>query len=260
MKQKTGGALVLCIALLMSACGENPVIDDGNNTREGEERVPAANASEHKDGGEYIAVEGKDGNTVPTTPPVQEPGQEIRGMEPFDIDVFNAHRAVWEKDPVLAYVFTQTHSGPGMDISVTIEVNEDDIPENLPDRNEPEPVLFCGTISELYEKIAALWTEQRYTADSFLIKYDGEPVLQGDDPAIYHYPTDIQIRNMDNSGRDYNAWIHIDKILLPPWGQGDDAEAGNKEPQLRPEWWGGGEWGAVIIGVPPWLKAVNKEP
>jgi hypothetical protein len=211
MKQKTGGVAVLCILLLMSACGKNPVID-GGNIREREEAA-AGKASEQEEGGGYITAEGKDGSANSTTPPVQEPGQEIRSMEPFDIDVFNAQKAAWEKDPIEAFIFTQTHSGPGMNISATIQ-EVFDSPSILSDKNknEPEPVLFCSTISELYEKIAALWTEQRYTADSFLIKYDSEPVIGM--PFSYHYPTDIQIKNIDNSGGDYNVRIHIDTILI----------------------------------------------
>jgi hypothetical protein len=209
MKQKTRGAAALCVALLMSACGDPSA--DGSNIREAKGSV-ADKASEQEEGGEYITAEGKDGSANSTTPPAQEPGQEIQGMEPFDIDVFNTHRAVWEKEPLLGYGFTQTHTGPGMDISVAIQILHG-IPESLPDKNEPEPLLFCSTIPELYEKIAALWAEQRYTADSFLIKYNVP--LNDDLPyQFYHYPAYIQIRNIDNSGGDYNVYILINNFAI----------------------------------------------
>jgi hypothetical protein len=266
-QQKTGGALVLCIALLMSTCGENPVIDDGNNTSEREERIPAGNTSEQKDGGEYIAVEGKDdntlvtppaqepgqeiqgvesfdpdifdsereeqvpagntaeqkdggeyitaegkdGNTVPTAPPVQEPGQEIQGMEPFDPDIFNRERAAWEAGHPTHYTFYQIHKGPEIYLSTLSEVKNDIAYHPvLPDENRPDPVLRCNTISELYEKIDELWTEQRYPRVSFLIKYG----------AFGHCPTDIQIKNINGSGDDYFVHLEVEVKLMVggvPW-------------------------------------------
>jgi hypothetical protein len=119
-------------------------------------------------------------------------------MEPFDPDVFNTQRAAWEAEHPETYCFSQEHDGPpGMYLSRDISV-VNDIPVGpvlLP--ADPDPWLRCNTISELYEKINALWIEQRKTGASFLIDYNDQR----------HYPTDIQIKNINGSGYDYTVAI-----------------------------------------------------
>jgi hypothetical protein len=78
----------------------------------------------------------------------------------------------------------------------------DDIPRDilLPGENEPDPFLRCSTISELYEKIDALWNEYRYSEAAFLIKYDDQR----------HYPTNIRFRNINDKGsHDYRVVIYV---------------------------------------------------
>jgi hypothetical protein len=95
-------------------------------------------------------------------------------------------------------------------------ISEDDLFFAPPGENWLYPFVFCHTISELYEKINALWTEQQYDGSAFLIKYDGR----------LNYPTAIQIKNIYNSGYDYLVQVtvneldrdHIDDDDGPPWG------------------------------------------
>jgi hypothetical protein len=61
------------------------------------------------------------------------------------------------------------------------------------------PMFLCSTISELYEKLDILWTEQRNTNALFLIEYNGQR----------HYPKYIQIKNINNSGYDYTVRIGV---------------------------------------------------
>jgi hypothetical protein len=159
--------------------------------------------------GENPGIDTEEREDTPITPPAVEPGQEA--LEPFNEDVFNIRRAAWEARE-LDYIFTQVHSGSGIDLSVTIRVDKH-IPGRPPSKNDPEPLLFCSTISELYEKIAALWSESRYTPSSFLIKYDGKPLSHTDWPQ-FHYPTEIQIKNINDSGNDYTVRICIDGLIL----------------------------------------------
>jgi hypothetical protein len=140
-------------------------------------------------------------------------------MEFFDIVVFNMRRAAWEDEHPNWYSFKQTHEGqPEMYLSRGGHV-EYDIPiPKWPISASPlelPPVLLCDTISELYEKIDKLWAEQRYTADSFLIKYNDEH--------NYPYTSVIRIKNLNDNGYDYTLCI---------WAQFDGDE--------------------IIIGVVPW--------
>jgi hypothetical protein len=68
---------------------------------------------------------------------------------------------------------------------------------------------MCDTVSELYEKIATVWAEQRYTA--FLIEYDDQ----------HHCPSDIQIKNLNDSGYNYT-------VLIRTTFNGDEIDT---------EWW-----------------------
>jgi hypothetical protein len=133
-------------------------------------------------------------------------------MEPFDPAVFNIHKAAWEADHSNAYKFfhdhrrsqTDLHTGNSYIIVDDIvrvqwslsELLEDDIPDaflfiySTPGENWVYPFIFCHTMSDLHEKINALWTEQVYEGSTFLIKYDDR----------LNYPTAIQIKNIYNSG------------------------------------------------------------
>jgi hypothetical protein len=123
-------------------------------------------------------------------------------MEPFDRMVFNTHRAAWKAEHPDAYGFSQTHKRSQIALYESAYTTVvDDIPDgflfpfSVPGVPEHEwyPMFLCNTVSGLYERIDAVWTEQRYTGVLFLIKYDEE----------YHYPVAIQIKNIDNSGYDY---------------------------------------------------------
>jgi hypothetical protein len=97
MKQKTLGVLALSAALLFSAYGEI-FVADLSNIREKNTEDPAVS-----------------GNTNGGL--VSEQDQKIEGMERFDPNVFNTHRAAWEEaGQPNQYGFYQSHSGPGMDM------------------------------------------------------------------------------------------------------------------------------------------------
>jgi hypothetical protein len=172
MKQKTLGTLALFAAVLFGACG----VDLSNNT------------------------------TLPVRESVQE---EIR-LEPFDPAVFNAQRTAWETEHPDVYHFIESHYGPGMNtlgyslgypLFVTLVKN--DIPEVVRE-NDTEFLLLCDTVSGLYEKLDTLWTEQRYTGDSFLIEYNGQR----------HYPRRIKIKNINDSGDDYKVMIYVANEII----------------------------------------------
>jgi hypothetical protein len=71
-----------------------------------------------------------------------------------------------------------------------------------PGANWLYPFLFCYTISDFYEKINALWDEQRYNGSAFMIRYNSQ----------LNYPTAIEIKNIYNSGCDYFLVVTIDKL------------------------------------------------
>jgi hypothetical protein len=188
MWQKTLCVLALFAALLFSGCGEISVIDLSNE-KPREAAKEAGNSSVEKEDGIVIVDEDA------TTPPEQILGE----LQPFDESVFTTKRAAWEASSNYEYGFTQTHSGPGIYLSTDTTV-VDGIPTGtvvLSGVNEPEPLLFCNTISELYKRINTLWSEQRYTGASFLIQYNNR----------YNYPVFIQIKNIDDSGGDYTLRI-----------------------------------------------------
>jgi hypothetical protein len=225
MKQKILGAWALFAVLLFSACEEMFVRDLTITQKKTEESAVAGNHSEQEEDAPVIN-EGNHINITVTT----EGGQEIQGMEPFDVAVFNTQRAAWEADHRHQgwYSLDQDHDGPGMEGYRYGHEVVNDIPKNtgmvvndIPDgrmllpwgKDNPDP-LRCTTISELYEKIDTLWTEQRNTGDPFLIQYDNER----------HYPKCIQIKNINDSGYDYRVviWVSYEEDLIPfviggPW-------------------------------------------
>jgi hypothetical protein len=149
--------------------------------------------------------------------PVEKPVQDI-DMKPFDIAVFNTQRAAWEAEHPSSYSFNYTHEGqPGIYRAGTTTVPAWPAFEGTSGGGSistaplVEPPLVCGTLSELYEKIAALWAEQRYTAASFLIKYN--------ETHSYPYPSVIQIKNFNNSGYDYtlHIWAQFSGDEFPGW-------------------------------------------
>jgi hypothetical protein len=198
MKRKTLGVLVLSAALLFGACRENPVIDLNITDKKAEERIVPDNSS----------------------------GQGIEGMEPFDIAVFNTERSAWEAEHPEPYNFIQWHRRYSWLYSCGPITVVNDIPDKvvllLPwpvpldeNGNLWTPLLLCSTISDLYEKINALWIDHGNTGASFLIKYSGQ----------FHYPTDILLKNINDSGDNYQAYFTI---------------------QL-PDNDGGGYWGGVVV-------------
>ncbi|MDR3130684.1 MAG: hypothetical protein LBU18_03985 [Treponema sp.] len=120
--------------------------------------------------------------------------EEIR-MEPFDAAIFNTHRAAWEGDHPGWYRFHQEHDGPQAIYLYAVTDVVNDIPESivLPGKDRQDPWLRCSSISELYEKLYMLWTEQSNTNALFLIEYNEQR----------HYPKYIQIKNINDSGYDY---------------------------------------------------------
>jgi hypothetical protein len=233
LMQKTLSTLALFAALLFSACGEDSILNNANERDE----------------------------NVLKTPSALEIGQEIYDMEPFDAAVFNIYKAAWEANHPNAYNFYHDHRRSQADLHTgeniivvddiprvewpISELSEDDIPGliyygylsvfSAPGENWLYPFVFCHTISELYEKINALWTEQYYENSAFLIKYDSQ----------LNYPTDIQIKNIYNSGYDYLVQIKVDELdrdhindpfvwggltvsnipLMPPSGQEEETKA-----------------------------------
>jgi hypothetical protein len=206
MMQKTLRTAALAAVLLFSACGEDSILDITHEQDEAD-MVHSGNNS----------------------PPAPETGQEIQAMEPFDAAVFNKHKAAWEANHPRTYkIFhdhrrsqTDLHTGNSFIVVDDIPrdvISEDDIPDKLffapPGEDWLYPFVFCNTISDLYEKINALWTEQHYEGSAFLIKYDSQ----------LNYPTAIQIKNIYNSGYDYLVQVtvneldrdHIDDVDLWP--------------------------------------------
>jgi hypothetical protein len=203
MKQKTLCVLALFAVLLFSACGENPIIDDSDIKQN--KMDASGGTTREEDGNIVIVINGENDGGALATP------QEEESWEPFDIDVFKAKRAVWEAKECgwHGYVFTQTHTGPGMSLSVDTEVPRQGIPKTSvlsPGENEADLLLRCSTISELYEKIDALWAEQRYKAASFLIKYE--------DFFDAPYPSGIHIKNINANGDDYTVYFNIHSFII----------------------------------------------
>jgi hypothetical protein len=167
---------------------------------------------------------------------------DMEGLEPFDAAVFAAERAAWEAEHPGTYSFYQEHYRHSQ-VETTWSLHfsvVDDTPDeysrrvelivsdsswgegtfSLPEENEWTPFLLSKTISELYEKIEAVWAERSYTGAAFLIKYDAQR----------HYPTLIQIKNVNASGYDYLVRITFD------YGQ----EYYLDRPTIF--FWWGGEW------------------
>jgi hypothetical protein len=242
MQQKALGALVLCVTLLFITCEENLMLDPDITDKNRKEEAVPNNLSERE---ESAAVINEEDNKIPAMPTATELGQELEGVKPFDAAVFNTQKAAWEAEHPGAYNFTQTHRRSQhtlyMFASTTVV---DDIPDRavwpfpvpgLPGEAEWYPFLLCNTISGLYEKIDALWTEQRYTSESLLIKYDDQ----------LNYPTAIQIKNVNDSGYDYLA-----QIMVLAYGDGINAdEDGNV--------WGGID--LTIIDTPEHEAGINTD-
>lgn len=246
--------VALLVVLLLSACGEDLLIDTQREAeaKSGAEQQNAAVDTEQAETAgnileqeeplseePIIDTETLAGNTpeqeraeVPTIPSDKGSRKKIK---PSVLDIFNAQRAAWEAEHPDVYELSQAHRRSLSTIygwANTIVVDEiRDILVTAPAMRPPGPrevewtfLLLSSTISELYEKIDMLWKERPYTWTSFSISYDDQ----------LHYPTYIQIRNINNSGDDYSAEITI-QVLPDDAGSSPGQEGTNKPVPVTPD-------------------------